>query len=502
MSIGETPFGLSKSKFLAGRQCLKRLYLKIHEPENVPEADEAQQAQFDLGYEVGSLATKRFSGGVLVDEDYLHHADAVARTQKLMADKHVPAIFEAAFSYQGVKVRVDILERQPGNRWRMVEVKSTSKLKDTHYDDVAIQKYVLEGCGLELSEACLMHLNREYVYEGGEYVLENLFVINDLSADLEEISKKIPELLKDQQRILGLSEPPEVQPGDHCADPSECEFYAMCNPEVPQHWVGHLPGIRKQKIKELFDQGIELIHDIPEDFGLTDLQSRACLCVKNGEPYIGKEIQGKLRGLQYPLYFMDFETCNPAIPRYAGMRPFDQIPFQWSVHIQRQPGGELEHHEFLAANSDDPREDFIEGLLEVINGGGGKGHIVSYYASFETGRLDDLAAWLPKYASKIEKVKNRLWDLHPVIRDYVYHPEFYGSFSLKAVLPALVPHMTYDSMEVADGIAAGLAYNRMIRAGLPESELTNLRDALLKYCGQDTLAMVELINSLRSRATS
>jgi predicted RecB family nuclease len=140
-------------------------------------------------------------------------------------------------------------------------------------------------------------------------------------------------------------------------------------------------------------------------------------------------------------------------------------------------------------------------LLEILNDGGGKGHIVSYYASFEAGRLDELAAWLPKYAPKIENVKNRLWDLHPVIRDYVYHPEFYGSFSLKSVLPALVPHMKYDGMDVADGIDAGLAYNKMIKAGLPEPELKNLRDALLQYCGQDTLAMVELINSLRSKAT-
>jgi hypothetical protein len=369
---------LSKSKFLAGCQCLKRLYLKVYEPELVPEPDDAQQATFDQGYEVGSLATKAFPGGVLVDEDYLHHSEAVAHTKDLMEDKNVPAIFEAAFTYENVKVRVDILERQPRNRWRLIEVKSTSKLKDTHYDDVAIQKYVLEGCGLKLSESCLMHLNREYVYKGKKYNLNKLFVINDLTKDIRDITKKIPDLLAEQKRILGCPEPPNVQPGDQCSNPYECEFLGLCNAEPPKHWVGYLPRLGKQKIKNLLDQGIELIHDIPEDFGLTDLQQRACLCVKNGEPYFGKEIQREFKKLKYPLYFMDFETVNPAIPRYAGMRPFDQIPFQWSVHVQRQPGGKLEHYEFLAENADDSREDFIKGLLKALEDNGGKGHIVAF----------------------------------------------------------------------------------------------------------------------------
>jgi predicted RecB family nuclease len=496
---GITP-SLSKSKFLAGCQCLKRLYLKVYEPELAPEPDEAAQARFDQGYEVGRLATKAFPDGVLVDEDYLHHKKAVAHTQALMADKYIPAIFEAAFTYQNVKVRVDILERLPKNRWRFMEVKSTASLKDTHYDDVAIQKYVLEGCGLNLAESCLMHLNREYVYPGGEYDLEQLFVINDLTDDLDEISEKIPVLLAEQKRILSLPNPPDVPAGDQCSDPYECEFFGLCNEEKSENWLGYLPGVGPKGVKNLFDQGIELIHDIPEDFGLTDLQQRACCCVKNGKPYISEDIHKEFEKLDYPLYFMDFETYNPAIPRYAGMRPFDQIPFQWSVHVQRHPGGELEHYEFLAENAEDPREDFITSLLQILEDDGEDGNIIAYYASFETSRLDDLAGWFPKYAPRIDKVKNRLWDLHPVIKDYVYHPEFYGSLSLKAVLPALIPHMTYEGMDVADGIAAGITFERMIKGESSESELESLRNALLEYCGQDTLAMVELIRTLQTDA--
>jgi predicted RecB family nuclease len=196
---------------------------------------------------------------------------------------------------------------------------------------------------------------------------------------------------------------------------------------------------------------------------------------------------------------MDFETYDPAIPRYAGMRPFDPIPFQWSVHVQRKPGSDLEHYEFLAENANDPRKAFIETLLKVLEEQRGKGHIV-VYTSFESSRLNELAGWFPDYAHRIEKVKARLWDLHPLVKNYVYHPEFYGSFSLKDVLPALVPHMTYEGMDVADGIAAGLAYDAMIKGGLSDDEIEGLRKALLEYCGQDTLGMVELIKVLKNNA--
>ena len=435
---------LSKSKFVAGCQCLKRLYLQVHEPELAAEPDEAKQAIFAQGHEVGIIATEAFPGGIRVEEDHLSHQKAIERTQALLIDHNVPAIFEAAFIFDGVRVRVDILERQARKRWRMLEVKSTSKLKDEHYPDVAIQKYVLEGCGLKLSEAGLMHLNRDYVYDGNAYDLQQLFATNDLGEDIEELMKEIPANVAEQHRILAQSAPPEVEPGDRCKSPYDCEFFKLCNPEVPNYGVVKLPGIRKEVVKRLLDQGIELIQDIPSDFGLNDLQRRAYLCVQKGEPYFGRELSSELKKLKYPLYFMDFETFNPAIPRYAGMRPFDQIPFQWSVHVQRQPVGDLEQNEFLAEDANDPREDFIKSLLDVLEDSGGKGHIVVFFASFETGRLNELAAWLPKYAPRIEKAKARLWDLHPAIKNHVYHPEFYGSFSLKNVLPALIPHMTYE----------------------------------------------------------
>lgn len=488
---------ISKSKFIAGCQCLKRLYLQYYQLAPV-KVDEAQQAVFDQGHEVGNLATQAFPGGVLVEADYLHHQEAMARTQDLMSNKTVPAIFEAAFMFDNTRIRVDILERQPRNRWRLIEVKASNDVKDYHYLDVALQKYVLKGCGLKLSEACLMYLNKNYVFDGRNLDLKELFLIDDLTDDLSGVVTGISDQLAREKEILSLDAPPEIEPGPQCKDPYQCEFFDMCNEAVPKYWVGSLPRLSKQKRQELSDQGIELIHDIPKDFSLSDLQRRICLCVQKGKPYFGKEISKELNKLKYPLYFMDFETYYPAIPRYVGMRPFNQIPFQWSVHVQKKPGNAPEHHEFLADDANDPREAFIRRLLKVLETNGGKGNIISYSAGFETTRLNELATWLPQYASRIEKVKGRLWDLHPFIKAYVYHPEFYGSFSLKKVLPVLVPHMTYEGMEIAEGNQPGLAYNALVRGSLSD-ERERLRDALLKYCKQDTLAMVELIKMLRKR---
>jgi predicted RecB family nuclease len=491
-------FGLSKSRFLAGCQCLKKLYLQYHQPEMAAEPDEVKQAKFDQGHEVGMLATQAFPGGIIVEEGWHNLGEAMARTRDLMSDKTVPAIFEATFSYQGVLVRVDVLQRLPGNQWRLIEVKSTGRVKDEHYQDVAVQKYVLEGCGLEVSQSTLMHLNRDYVYDGVTLDLDQLFAIEDLSEEIVGLVEAVPGKLISMREALAQAEPPMVDPGDQCSNPYECDFFELCNEEPPEHWIGYLPGIRKTTIRELLAQGVQLIHEIPEDFGLSDVQRRACLCVTNGRPFFSPELLKDLQELRYPLYYMDFETFNPAIPRYAGMRPFDHIPFQWSVHV-RLPGGQLEHYEFLAEDGSDPREPFIKSLLPILEDAGGNGHVVAYYASFETGRLDDLATWLPQYAPRIEGIKKRLWDLHPVVRQNVYHPDFYGSFSLKVVLPALVPHMTYEGMDIADGIAAGIAYDKMIKDSLPKSEKKHLRDALLQYCGQDTLAMVELIQTLQTR---
>lgn len=485
---------LSKSKFLAGLQCLKRLYLLCYQPELAGEPDEQLQAIFDQGKEVGLLAQKAFPSGIPISEDHLHHQEAVTHTKELIADKSVPAIFEAAFIFEDILIRVDILERLPGNRWRLIEVKMSTGAKDYHLPDVAIQKYVLEQCGIKVSEACLMHLNRDYVYNGKRYQLDELFTTNNLEKEIRSLENELPDHLAEQWRTLALKKAPDIECGTQCKDPFECEFYSLCNEELPGDWVGNLPRIGK-KADQLIEMGVESIHDIPDSFPLSEKQRRACECVKKNKPYYDKHLQNELAALKYPIYFMDFETFFPALPRYAGMRPYDQISFQWSVHVQRKPGAELEHHEFLQDDGQDPRDDFITSLLTVLEEH--KKAPIIVYSNFESTRLGELSKSFPKYAKRIEEVKNRLWDLLPVIRSNVYHPQFYGSFSIKNVLPALIPDLSYENMAIANGTQAGLAYEKLIHGKLEPKERQTLRKGLLEYCSQDTMAMVRLLEHLK-----
>ena len=485
---------LSKSKFLAGQQCLKRLYLQCYQRELAGEPDEKLQAILDQGQEVGLLAQKSFPSGVLISEDHLHHKEAVTRTKELISDKKIPAIFEAAFNFEDILIRVDILERLPRNRWRLIEVKSSTKTREYHPPDVAIQKYVLEQCGFKVSEACLMHLNREYVYNGKMYQLNKLFTIDNLTGEIKSFEKEVPVHIKEQWKTLALKKAPDVETGPQCTDPFECEFYSHCHEEPPTDWVGYLPRIGK-KADELIEMGIASIHDIPDSFSLTDTQRRACECVKKNKPYYDRDLKDEIAALKYPIYFMDFETVNPALPRYTGMRPYDKFAFQWSVHVQKKPGAKTTHHEFLQDDGDDPRGAFITALLSVLEEH--KKAPVIVYSPFESGVLTEFSSLFPKYAKRIEKIKNRLWDLLQVIRANVYHPQFLGSFSIKYVLPALVPDMSYDGMEVSDGMQAGIAYEKLVHGDLNPKERQSLKKALLEYCSQDALAMVRLLEHLR-----
>jgi hypothetical protein len=216
--------------------------------------------------------------------------------------------------------------------------------------------------------------------------------------------------------------------------------------------------------------------------------------VQSGEPWYSPEIGEELRKLKYPLCFADFETVNPALPRFIGMRPYDQIPFQWSVHVQREPGAAPGHSEFLATDKSDPRKAFISSLCAALGDGGS---IVVYSQQFESQRLSDLASWLPEFSKRVNKIQRRLWDLLPIVRDHVYHPTFGGSYSLKSVLPALVQGMTYAGMEVADGRTAGIAWGLLVSADCGETDRQRKHKALLEYCGQDTLGMVRLIEKLQ-----
>jgi predicted RecB family nuclease len=479
---------------VAGVQCLKRLYFQVHEPELAAEPDAASEAIFEQGREVGKLARQVFPGGVEVDGSN-GVEQAIRTTRELIANKQVPAIFEGAFENGGVLVRVDILQRRRDDRWRLLEVKSTTDLKEHHLDDVAIQARVVSRSGLDLAASCLMHVNRNYVFQGGTIDVRQFFRTRNLTRRIARLDPKLTFQLRAEFTVLNMPKAPDLPPGSHCTDPVTCEFFDRCNPPRPDDHVGSLPRIQASAVEELEEIGVRSIRDIPDDFPLNERQRRACTSVQTGEPWFSADLGKELKGLKYPLFFMDFETVNPAIPRFPGMRPYDQVPFQWSVHVLREPGAEPEHHEYLAMDASDPRREFITSLRSALSN---SGSIVVYNQQFESQRLSELAAWLPEFSGRIKKIQFRLWDLLPVVRNHVYHPAFGGSYSLKSVLPALVPEMTYQHMAVANGQDAGLAWESFIRGGLDQAERDRIRKALLDYCGQDTLAMVRLLEKLQS----
>jgi predicted RecB family nuclease len=483
---------ISKSKFVAGCQCLKRLYWQVHEPELGGVPDATALAIMEQGREVGKLGRLLFVGGVEVRSG--DPEQAIRITRELIANPEVPAIFEAAFENGGVFVRVDILHRRRDGRWRLIEVKSTADLKEQHLDDVAIQYRVVSRSGLDLASACLAHVNRNYVFQGGSIDVWRFFKIKNLTQRVERLLPKLTFLLRSELRVLVMPKAPDIPAGPHCTNPVTCEFFDRCNPARPGDHVGYLPRLHASAAEELEEMGVESILDIPDDFPLSERQRRAATSVQMGQPWFSAELGKELASVQYPVYFMDFESVNPAIPRSSGMRPFDQLPFQWSVHVQRQPDAEPEHYEFLATDSSDPRRGFITSLCGALAESGS----VVVYAAFESQRLAELASWLPEFAERIKAIQSRLFDLLPVVRNHVYHPAFAGSYSLKAVLPALVPEMSYDGMAVANGQDAGLAWESLIRGGLDQTERNRIEKALLDYCGQDTLALVKLVERLQN----
>lgn len=489
---------LSKSRFMAGLQCLKRLYFQVHQPGLAAEADQSASAILKSGEEVGELARRAFPGGVLAETGTNQPSEAVRRTQKLFSNDGIPAVFEGTFQHDNILVRTDVLARRPHGGWRLIEVKSSTEVKEHYPYDVGIQHYVLEGLHLK-TVPCLMHLNRNYVYNGREHDLNNFFLISNLAGEVNKLLDQLPEMIRQQRAVLSQQDPPAIAPGPQCKSPVRCEFYSYCNPELPEDHVSLLPAISSTKLGQLAAKGITSVRDIPPDFPLSERQRHACRCIKEQTLYIGKGLNESFEALDYPLFFMDFETLAPAVPRFSGMRPYDPIPFQWSVHIRANPGGPVTHHEFLAEDSSDPRSPFLTSLLEVV---GHEGHVIVYNQGFESQRLAELAGWLPWYAGPIAQLRARLWDLLAVVRKSVYHPAFRGSFSLKRVLPALVPEMTYEGMEVSEGEEAGLAWERMVRGQTGQQEHARLRKALLEYCCQDTLAMVRLLDRLAAASSA
>jgi len=487
---------LSKSRFIAGLQCSLRLWYQCYQPKLAAEISPGQQALFDAGHEVGRLATEMFSKGILIEEDHVHHREAEITTAVLLKNKMVRALFEGAFSFDGIRIRVDVLERVGGRGWNLIEVKSSTSVKEVYKPDVAIQYHVLNGAGIDVNRAGILHINNQYVFDGQQINLKGLFNFVDVTDEILELQDDIVRQANDLKKVLSQESAPIVSPSRHCYNPYKCEFWDHCTRNMPKFWIMNLSGISNGKFMQLSETGVEDIADIPEGFPLSAIQERIKDCVKNKSEYLSPALIGELQEVDYPVHFLDFETFGSAIPRYANTRPYQTIPFQWSDH-KLSKCGDLSHSEYLCSDDKDPRIEFIETLLSAL---GSKGSIF-IYTTYEKGVLEQVAEQFPQYKIRITKIINCFRDLHDIIRRNYYNPAFNGSFSLKSVLPALVPSMKYSNLAIQEGTVASLEYLRMIDPETPCHEKCRIQKNLLDYCGQDTLGMVKIRDELIKRAS-
>ncbi len=483
---------LSKTRFVAGMQCHLRLWYDTYARELAPPVDEAQQAIFDTGQEVGELACRRYPGGHLVAHDHRHIREALDETRRVIEAGRVPAVFEAAFVHEGVLVRADVIERLTGGGWRMVEVKSTTRLKDVFVVDAAVQLWVLRGAGLDVREAGVLTLDRSYVYDGERLDLDKLFRLHPVYDAATALLDSIGAQVRAMQAMLEEPGAPDIQPGDHCFAPYPCPYHAHCtrDHEVPEHGFDELPRLWPGRRTRLEAMGIREVRDIPDNFPLNRLQRIVRQAVIDGRAQMHGDVLAELARRENPVHHLDFETFAPAIPRFAGTRPYDPIPFLFSVHTERGCAPPV-HRDYLHTRDDDPRPELADHLLEAV---GSEGTICTY-SNYERQVLRGLAAALPDRANVLRGLEARLFDLLPIVRNGYYHPDFRGSFSIKSVLPALVPGLGYGDLPIADGQAAAAMYQKALKSAASR-ERQRAFGNLRAYCERDTLALVELSKGL------
>ena len=479
---------LSKSRFTAGLQCQRQLWWKVHEP-RAPELkpDASLQAVFDMGNRVGARAREEFPGAALIELDYRRTQAAVDATRRAI-EAGADVILEASFLEDQIFVAVDVLSKE-GEGWVVTEVKATTKVKPQHIPDAAVQAHVVERAGLPVVRVELMHLNRAHRHpDQGP-----LFTRADISAEVAALRDGITDEATAQLQMLE-GPLPEVDPGPHCTSPYDCPFLARCNAPLPEHAIEDLHRISVKQRAELHDEGIDTVDQIPSDFPLNGIQARHRAAVLRNELIVEPGLRAALAAYRYPIAMLDFETVSPALPQWDSCSPFGAVPVQFSVHTLHE-NGEISQSGCLADGEGDPRPQMAAALAAAV---GGAATVLAWNAPFEKRCLAVLAESSPEHAAALREAQDKVEDLLPVVRNHVYHPEFRGSFSIKNVVPALLPEMSYDALEVSDGQAASFLLESLLCR--PEEfsaeEQERLRQPLVAYCEHDTAVMVDLFRFL------
>ena len=488
---------LSKSLYTKAIQCPKALWLQKYKKEVLTPPDESSLAVFETGNIVGELACELFPNGkeVVYSKKY---DEMVAQTQQYLDDS-ISAIYEATFTYLGILVMVDVLYIEDDGSFSIYEVKSSTSVKDIYLNDASIQYFVLKGLGYTIKSTNIVHIDSSYV-RGDELELDKLFSIVDVSSEVIDLQDDIPTRLKEFEKYLEdkINEP-DIDIGSHCKKPYECDAKDYCwrvQREIPEYSVFNIFNLGSKKQVELYDKGIVNIDDIPNSFDMTAIQKQKVQNYKSKTTYIDKEkIQEFIETLTYPIYHLDFETFQQAVPSFIGISPFEQIPFQYSLHIEYEDGT-LKHKEFLAQDGTDPREIIAKRLCEDIPNGA---TVLAYNMSFESSVIKRLASIFSELSLDLLNINENMYDLMiPFQKKYYVTPDMNGSYSIKYVLPALVPEMTKAYKEL-DGVQNGSqAMSAFANLGkLEDNEKQKMRTSLLDYCKLDTLAMVKILEKLR-----
>jgi hypothetical protein len=479
---------ITKSKYLLGLQCPKLLWVAFNDKSKIPKPDSATQHIFDEGHKVGELAKSLYPGGIdIPSDDFMGN---IKKTKEL-SPKRKP-LFEAGFKSGDIFARADILNPVGNDGWDIIEVKSSTQVKDVNLHDLSFQKYCYEKDGIKIRKCFLMHINNQYI-KSGNINPEEFFHSEDVTGEVEELSKEVRERIEGMFKIIRRKECPDIDINKHCSDPYSCSLTNYCWSHLPCNCVFDLYRGGKKSF-ELYEKGIQAIKDIPNDFKLNDKQSIQKECEKTGKPYMHKEgIKHFLNTLHYPLYYLDFETFSTSIPLYDGTKPYQQIPFQFSLHIVKKKGAKPKHLYFLAEANGDPRKKFLEELKADL---GNTGSIIVFNQSFEIGRLRELGEAFPEFKKWVESTTGRIVDLLIPFRNFhYYNSSQHGSASIKKVLPALTGK-GYGGMDINNGGDASLAFLDLMFTEISKEDKKKVRQDLKKYCELDTFGMVLIIDEL------
>ena len=485
---------LSKSSFIRGVQCEKHLYLYKYHYKEMDQLSDMQKAIFKRGTDVGKLAQEIFPNGIDVSpKSQFEYDKAVIETKRIIKENQ-KVIFEASFNYSDVLAVADIVINEKSGL-NVYEVKSSTSISETYIRDAALQYWVISHCGYKIKDFSITYINNQYVRKG-KLDLEELFITESVLKLIQPLQKWVEENVIRFKKVLAKRSIPVIDIGEHCYDPYTCGFYEYCRKHIPENSIFDLSGVHLNKKYDLYRNGIIKLEDVPADADLSK-NAKLQLDVYNSKKDLidKKAIKEFLSDLNYPIYFMDFETFQPAVPMFDNSRPYMQIPFQYSLHYKKNKKSTVDHYEFLAETGNDPRIKFIENLLRDTKS---EGDILTYNKSFEVLRLKEIAEAFPKFKKEIEERITRVKDLMlPFQKKYYYTYKMQGSYSIKYVLPALIPELSYKNLEINEGGLASIAFESLFY----ETDLMRIADTrtnLLEYCKLDTYAMVKLLEKLEN----